>query len=780
MQKSSPGWWDWTSVTLLFLLVETSASRLVSANWTSFLFLGQTAAYIGFVVGMALGYSRFSTRAARWISFFYLIVFLPLLLTLMIDQKAVLEEQFASVGGRLYVAYADFLSGQPVEDPIFFISLITLGFWVIGASAAFQLVRRQNYLAAVLPSALVLLVIQNYDAFVAGRVWFMAFFFLLALLLLGRLTYLENRQVWRERRIFLSPDAQVDLTSMMTVAAMLLIFISWTPPASLVGLNAAIRAWNRLTEPWRNLTERLDNALSALESPAGVSSEFYGTEIALGRGFPLSDTVMFRVQTPDLPQAQTPPRYYWRGYTYDYFTHNQWYTTGSSVADYAPDQALPLSLPPAASVSARFTIQTGDETVSLLYAPPQPLWFSRQGYVRVLPAGGKSEVISWYAVPALRGGEVYQVEAMLSNPTTQQLQDAGAYYPAWVTEKYLQLPANFSARITALAAEITARAETPYEKAVAITRYLRDNIEYVDTLPVPPAGRDPLEWMLFENHQAYCMYYASAEVLMLRSLGVPARLAVGFAQGEARINQETGAEYIVRKKDAHAWPEVYFPGIGWVEFEPTAAQPPLSRPLPPRQPDEPGVPLRNLPQLDDALNPRENLRGLQEETDVAVPQPAGEATRLAPHVYLLLALLAFSALTVYLSRRYPVTERAPALLRAVYERSGIPVPAWLINWERWTATPPTARAFESINFSLRLLESPLPVDATPIERAARLAALLPAAQNDIQTLLDEHQTSLYTSRTANIQRARRAARRLRWRALQERIRYLFEGKPLET
>jgi hypothetical protein len=286
--------------------------------------------------------------------------------------------------------------------------------------------------------------------------------------------------------------------------------------------------------------------------------------------------------------------------------------------------------------------------------------------------------------------------------------------------------------------------------------------------------------MLFENHQAYCMYYASAEVLMLRSLGVPARLAVGFAQGEARINQETGAEYIVRKKDAHAWPEVYFPGIGWVEFEPTAAQPPLSRPLPPRQPDEPGVPLRNLPQLDDALNPRENLRGLQEETDVAVPQPAGEATRLAPHVYLLLALLAFSALTVYLSRRYPVTERAPALLRAVYERSGIPVPAWLINWERWTATPPTARAFESINFSLRLLESPLPVDATPIERAARLVALLPAAQNDIQTLLDEHQTSLYTSRTANIQRARRAARRLRWRALQERIRYLFEGKPLET
>lgn len=782
MQKTSSRWWDWASIVLLFFLVETAASRLVSTNWTKFLYLGQTAAYIGFTVGAALGYSRFSKRASRWISFLYMLLYLPLLWTLLVDQKASLEEQFLKMGGRVAAAYADFLAGRPVDDAIFFISLITLGFWMIGASAAFQLVRRQHYLAAVMPSAVVLLVIQSYDNFQQGRIWFIAFFFLLALFLLGRLTFLANRASWRERRIFLSPDTAVDLTGIMTAAAVFILFVSWTPPASLAGVNSAVRAWNRITEPWRELTERLDNAVSALESPSGgVSGEFYGTEIALGRGFPLSDTVMFRVRLPDdLPEGAEPPRYYWRGYFYDYFTKGQWYTTDSLLVEYAPDDTLLIPLPFNAPKPVRFLFQTSDQTFSLLYAPSQPVWLSRDASLRVRAAGGRAEIIGWYASPPLRGSETYEVDAVLLNPNTQQLREASPVYPPWVMDKYLQLPPDFSPRIAALAQEITRNAETPYDKAVAITRYLRDNIKYAETLPPPPRNRDPLEWMLFENRQAYCLYYASAEALMLRSVGVPARVAVGFAQGEGRFSEETGAEYIVRKKDAHAWPEVYFPGIGWVEFEPTAAQPALSRPLPPSEPGDLGAPIRELPQLDDAQNTREDFRGLQEEGDVAIPEQTAAAPPLAPRLYLLLFLLAFASLTVYFSRRYAVPERAPALLRAAYERSGVPAPAWILRWEHWVAAPPTGRAFESVNFSLRLLGSPMPPNATPIERAVRLTALLPAAKNEITILLDEHQTSLYTSRTANVRRAQRSALRLRWRAVFERIRYIFEGKPLES
>jgi transglutaminase-like putative cysteine protease len=776
MQKSSDTtrWWDWTSIVLLFIIVETSASRLVATNWTDFLFLGQAVAYIAFTVGVALGYSRFSPRLSRLISFLYMLVFLPLLWTLVIDQKASLEEQLLSVSGRLLFSYSDFLARNPVEDPFFFITLITLGFWIIGASAGFQLLRRQNYLAAVLPSAVVLLVIQSYDAR-EGRIWIIAVFAFMALLLLGRMNHLSNKSSWRERRVFLSPDNNIDLTSIMTIAAGLIILVSWSPPTSAAGLDSAIQTWNRLTRPWREFTERMENAVRALESPSGgVRGEFYGSEIALGRGFPLSEMVMFRVLVPDLSNDERPPRYYWRGHTYDHYLKNQWYTTGSSMVDYSPGDTPSIPLPLEASEPSRFIFQTGELAYSLVYAPSQPVWFSRQGSTRNLPAGGRQEIISWFAYPALQAGETYQVDAVLSNPNTRQLREAGQFYPAWVTEKYLQLPPEFSPQIIELAEEITADQDNPYDKALVITRYLRTNIAYADVIPEVPRNQDPLEWMLFENKQAFCLYYASAEVLMLRSLDIPARLAVGFAEGEQVENQ-----YTVRKLDAHAWPEVYFPGLGWVEFEPTGSQPVLNRPLPPRDEDDLGTPLRDLPLLDDLENNPENFRGLQDEEGIAIPD-LEEAQPLNPAFYLIPLFTAFAALAVYFSRRYSVPDRIPVILRASYERAGAQTPAWIVNWERWVNISLIERAFDSVNFSLRLLERPMPVDATPIERARGLMSILPQAKNEIIALLDEHQTSLYTSRTADAARARRAAIRIRWQALIERLRYVLDGRPIES
>ena len=199
----------------------------------------------------------------------------------------------------------------------------------------------------------------------------------------------------------------------------------------------------------------------------------------------------------------------------------------------------------------------------------------------------------------------------------------------------MQLPKTFSPKIKQLAQDITADAETPYDKASAITEYLRQNIEYAATVPNPPRNTDRLEWFLFDVKKGFCVYYASSEVTMLRALGIPARMAVGFAQGD-----KDGDNYTVRRLHAHAWPEVYFPGIGWVEFEPTASQPALNRPLPPRDPNEldPADP-RNIAPLDDngfanrdqgedpgitAIDPAapEPVRNLAPLADGLVPRPA--------------------------------------------------------------------------------------------------------------------------------------------------------------
>jgi hypothetical protein len=134
-------------------------------------------------------------------------------------------------------------------------------------------------------------------------------------------------------------------------------------------------------------------------------------------------------------------------------------------------------------------------------------------------------------------------------------------------------------------------------------------------------------------------------------------------------------------------------------------------------------------------------------------------------------------LAIFLSLRYALPERVPSLLRTAIERTGIDVPAWVIRWDTWVKLSPIERAFESVNFALRNLDQAIPVHSTPVERATKLMRILPRKADEIKVLLDEHQTSLYTSRVADVTQARRAALSLRKQVVVERMRYLFIGKP---
>jgi transglutaminase-like putative cysteine protease len=554
------------------------------------------------------------------------------------------------------------------------------------------------------------------------------------------------------------------------VAASLIIIVAWTVPASLSSMKSAVKTWNEVTKPWREFTQKMENAVSALESPSGGRrGEFFGSELALGRGFPLSDLVMFEVEAPEVPAEEKPPRYYWRGRTYDRFVNGQWYTSGTVRDEYSPALTNPYNVDMQEKSPAHFVFNTGDTTFSLLYSPAQPIWISRPGVTFAVPAEEGKDVVAWHAYPSLRGGETYQLDAVLSNPDQQQLQDAGTDYPEWVKEKYLQLPQSFSPRIQELANQITAGAKTPYEKSLLITQYLRDNITYSQTIPEVPRNKDPLEWILFDYKQAYCVYYASADVLMLRSVGVPARMAVGFTQGE-----RDGNTYIVRRLNSHAWTEVYFPNIGWVEFEPTAGQAPLNRPLPPRDPTDGNNPVNPLDALlsDDQLSFASREQLLEEGLD---PSAQPEAATARPPYWIAVVLI-FAGVIIYLALKTSTFMRMPAFVRTAMERTGIEVPIWVIRWEKWVKLSPMERAFESVNFGLRHLDQAVPVHITPIERAAKLTRILPSQADEIKILLDEHQTSLYTSRVADVTQSRRAAFNLRKLVLIERMRYLFIGK----
>jgi hypothetical protein len=148
-----------------------------------------------------------------------------------------------------------------------------------------------------------------------------------------------------------------------------------------------------------------------------------------------------------------------------------------------------------------------------------------------------------------------------------------------------------------LASQVVAGAQSRYDQARAIETFLR-TYTYTLDLPLPPIDHDLVDYFLFEVQEGYCDYYASAMIIMARAVGIPARLASGYAQGTYDHAKD---HWVVTQKDSHSWVEVYFVGIGWVEFEPTAGLPALVRPgsdlpqsvvppKPPRTPGSSGVP----------------------------------------------------------------------------------------------------------------------------------------------------------------------------------------------
>jgi len=137
-------------------------------------------------------------------------------------------------------------------------------------------------------------------------------------------------------------------------------------------------------------------------------------------------------------------------------------------------------------------------------------------------------------------------------------------YPHQIQDRYLQLPL-FSPRVAALAREVSRPAHTSVERVAVVQAFLLEQYRYsldVDTI----RSSSPLEDFLFERKTGYCEHYATAMVVMLRSIGIPARLVTGFLATEWN---EFGGYYTVRQRDAHAWVEVYFPRSGWITFDPT-------------------------------------------------------------------------------------------------------------------------------------------------------------------------------------------------------------------
>ena len=278
----------------------------------------------------------------------------------------------------------------------------------------------------------------------------------------------------------------------------------------------------------------------------------------------------FRGRLGDAPvmYVRTGAPAYWRGLVFDTYRNGVWTASDHSFRELQP-YVPPRFLPPAPQHNLGTFVQTfrvlrplpgvinAAYPIESLYAPVAAL---------------REDVFGTFHTPQeLRPGQTYSVVSYLPDLSPQLLRsDIG---PVNVLNAQYLDSAALSSRARRLANQIRGDTTKTFDVVMAVTTYLQQSYRYTLDLPHVPTGRDPVDWFLFDVKTGYCEQFATAETLMLRSLGIPARLATGYSTGEydSVLNQA-----VVREHDAHAWVEVLFPGHGWVPVDPTPGVSPLA------------------------------------------------------------------------------------------------------------------------------------------------------------------------------------------------------------
>ncbi len=462
--------------------------------------------------------------------------------------------------------------------------LASLFLWV-QVLHAFDVPRRRD-LAFSTVSSVILMAEAGSLSLDAGFLLFLVPWAALAaawLFLSGRPAPGATAPIQTERRSFVrppraaAPARSIGAASLAVLAAATGVFMATprlpgalvqTPPFSLRGSSPVEGFEGGVSNPGLP-AERGDGTVDF--SPTAYPG--FGDTVDLRARGALSDTIVMRVRSP---QAAL-----WRGQVYDTFDGTLWTTSDETtevlpISDDATSLAVPLPRDTGASggvpvrrVVQTFYVETQQPNVVFNAASPERVFFpanglrmDRYGSIRapiLLDPGLVYSVIS--NVPAV------DVEALRN---AERIAAAASATPPADFGHYLQLPADLPARDLQLASRITSGLTTTYEKVAAVERWLQLNTRYDLEVPTEPDGVDAVDHFLFETRRGFCEHIASAMVLLLRASGVPARFVVGFGPGER--NPLTGY-FDVREADAHAWVEVFYPGIGWMPSDPTFGVP---------------------------------------------------------------------------------------------------------------------------------------------------------------------------------------------------------------
>ncbi|MFA9406834.1 MAG: DUF3488 and DUF4129 domain-containing transglutaminase family protein [Anaerolineales bacterium] len=546
--------------------------NLNETPWLTDSSLHGSALTLGIIFGFLLAKSRFRSRTA-WLYSLILSVFISLQLTsrfipssdIFLSSAAEAPIQLMHVRLLSFIdllmswirsySLGELIRVQQIRQflLLFLVFNCTLwfGWWIF---------RKQRVLIGAAPMGLLVAININRSNLTMA---YLQLYLLCIMLVLVLIHFKLLHHSWGNRKVDHPDGLGLEWgTSAAMISVIAILFAGIAPLVATPEGWDTIREWFQAEEPIsRNLLQSDDGSI---DGPPSLSAD--QTPELSEIGAPPSsglDTVMWVEISDSAPPPEsidapaTHRQHYWRSHIFTNYTGRGWEPLEDPVVYSPEDKVVEPSM-------GRYILH---QTYHLENPDTDPLFGVNLLYSVTLDDQMNHIVQAGLLHPLSPNNSPYSVTSWAASPTELELASARETIPPEIMETYLQLPLGIPTRIFNLAERITQGLESPYEKALQIESYLRLNYPYNLDVPPPAEGKDIVEYFLYESEGGFCSYYATAMVVMLRSIDIPSRVVSGFAMGN--FDHDLGA-YRVRERDAHAWVEVYFPEIGWVEFEPTA------------------------------------------------------------------------------------------------------------------------------------------------------------------------------------------------------------------
>lgn len=490
-----------------------------------------------------------------------------------------LAERFSTWVGGLF-------SGQAVYDPLASAMVWSLSAWLMAAWLGWWVLRKQNVVVGLIPVLSLFTWLQYYTR-ASVHLLLVALGLGIALHILT--LHFKHLQRWGKSGLVPTDDWwTLYLVIALTVGGLSFSALTVTN-FSLKPIQDIVSSWFEPQEPIAPLNDFVEEALGLQVQP-DQNRDLFGnpwkpalpSQHLLTDGPELSSTVVMSILLEDEPvpiyagdpMSAEPVRYYWRSVAYNRYSGRGWYSDETVITGYEAGEML------FADPDGNISLLPAERLVHqefLVFRPGGGLVYHLGDLVTVdqdYAVGWRRAGVQGDALGAVVESNDYRVLSRITEASSTSLRQSGTNYPNWVLARYLALPENIPNRVRNLALDLTAAQPTPFDRAQALETYLRQTYPYTLDLPPLPLNIDLVDYFLFDLQQGYCDYYASAMVVMARAAGLPARLATGYAGG-AWDNRS--GRIIVTEAEAHSWAEIYFPGYGWIRFEPTAGRPAIDR-----------------------------------------------------------------------------------------------------------------------------------------------------------------------------------------------------------